>query len=141
MNPFFAASAIDELLEIQKIGRFNAAFLDELEKIAMAGAVAPVAKAVKGGVMNFLGKGFNRVGGAISSKNVGNLGGKIGREKGFFGGMKHLYNEGATAAHPTLAGQQSGWWGGVKNVAKSPYGQSAAAIGTVAAPVAWGATR
>ena len=77
------------------------AFYDEFEKI---GAIK------ESGVMSFLSKGF---------RNLGNVGKKsLGQHKR---SVSKLYQKGA---------KSGGKWGGVKQVAKSPYGSMGAAAGT-----------
>lgn len=92
----------------------EAAFLDELGKIKEAG------------VMSFLGSGFKGIGGLMTGTGMKAFSTAAKKSGGHFAHAKKLYQKGAERVAKG-ADKPAGWWGGVKEVAKSPYGQMAAA--------------
>lgn len=102
------------------------AFQDEYQEIAK--------EAIAGGAMRFISAGFKNLGRAASKGSFKPLAGASAKEGrlGAIDKIKGYYQKGA---------DKGGWWGGVKQVAKSPVGQTAAAVGTVAAPTAFLASR
>jgi hypothetical protein len=93
-----------------------AAFADELEKIAQA------TMEKQAGLGSFVMRGIKGWQGAAAKASKAAQGLKGGRTWGsHLDVMKKLYTRGAK--------QGGGWWGGVKGVAKSPYGAMAGTAG------------
>lgn len=104
--------------------RLGSAFLDELTSIQKL-AAAPLGLLAR--AKGFLGGGFSQIGKALgpAEKGVTTMAQRFGAKKpmGLGEHIKSIYQKGAKG--------EGGMWGGIKGVAGSPYGQAAAAGGTL----------
>lgn len=106
------------------MNRLGAAFIEELTAIQKT-AAAPIGLLSR--AKSFLGGGFSQIGHALgpAEKGVTTMAQRFGAKKpmGMGEHIKSIYQKGAKG--------EGGMWGGIKGVAGSPYGQAAAAGGTL----------